>query len=185
MAWMLLHSLSCRIWSRSALCSALAPLLYVPQTLLLCPDSLSDLSQCRTLKTLFNSKTLSSGTSSYEAFTSSYWSNQAAAVDPTCVFKPSHALEVSTAVLLSRLTSCPFAVKGGGHTAFSGASSIEGGITIALENLNEVTLSSDKKTVAVGPGNRWGAVYGALEQHGLAVVGGRVSTFVFVFPSLV
>lgn len=99
-------------------------------------------------------------------------------MDPYCVFKPSKALDVSTAILLSRLTQCPFAVKGGGHTAFPGASSIEGGITIALENLNEVTLSSDKRTVAVGPGNRWGAVYSKLEKDGLTVVGGRVSSLI-------
>lgn len=78
-------------------------------------------------------------------------------------------------VLLSRLTRCPFAVKGGGHAAFAGGSSIDGGITVALEKLNEITLSSDKKIAAMGPGDRWGTVYKALEQYGLEVVGGRVS----------
>lgn len=82
---------------------------------------------------------------------------------------------MSTAVLLSRLTQCPFAVKGGGHAAFAGGSSIEGGITISLAKLNDITLSSDQKTVAIGPGVRWLAVYEKLEQYGLAVIGGRVS----------
>lgn len=118
---------------------------------------------------------LSSGAADYEAFTSGYWSTQAASVDPYCVFKPTKALDVSTAVLLSRLTQCPFAVKGGGHAAFPGASSIEGGITIALEGMNEITLATDKRTVAVGPGNRWGAVYTKLGEDGLTVIGGRVS----------
>jgi hypothetical protein len=88
--------------------------------------------------------------------------------------------------LLSRLTQCPFAVKGGGHAAFAGGSSIEGGITIALEKLNEVTLSADKKTAAIGPGNRWLRVYETLEQDGLAVIGGRVSMpherYLYVIP---
>jgi FAD/FMN-containing dehydrogenase len=91
------------------------------------------------------------------------------------VFRPSTAIEVSTVVLLSRLTQCPFAVKGGGHTAFPGASSIEDGITVSLENMTEITLSNDKKTAFIGPGNRWGAVYEKLGQHNLAVMGGRSS----------
>jgi hypothetical protein len=78
-------------------------------------------------------------------------------------------------VLVSRLTQCPFAVKGGGHTSFPGASSIEDGITVSLENMNEITLSSDKKTAFIGPGNRWGAVYSKLGEQNLAVIGGRAS----------
>jgi FAD/FMN-containing dehydrogenase len=66
-------------------------------------------------------------------------------------------------------------VKGGGHTGFPGASSIEGGITVALESMNEITLSKDKKTAAIGPGNRWGAVYTKLGEQNLAVIGGRAS----------
>jgi FAD/FMN-containing dehydrogenase len=66
-------------------------------------------------------------------------------------------------------------VKGGGHAAFEGASSIDGGITIALENLNTIKVAADKGSVLVGPGNRWMNVYTELEKHGLGVVGGRVS----------
>jgi FAD/FMN-containing dehydrogenase len=82
---------------------------------------------------------------------------------------------VSTLVLLSRLTSCPFAVKGGGHAAFGGASSIEGGITVTMESFKQVSVASDKKTVDVGPGNRWVDVYTALEPHGVGVAGGRMA----------
>lgn len=80
-------------------------------------------------------------------------------------------------VLLSRLTQCPFAVKSGGHAAFAGASNIEGGITVSLEKLDQVTLSPDKKTAAVGAGNKWFNVYTApaLTNNNLQVVGGRVS----------
>lgn len=45
-----------------------------------------------------------------------------------------------------------------------------------LVNLNQLKLSSDKKTLAVGPGNRWLDVYSFLTPHNLAVVGGRVSS---------
>lgn len=81
-----------------------------------------------------------------------------------------------TLVLSSRLTSCPFAVKGGSHAAFSGASSIDGGITITMESFTQVLASADKKTVNVGPGNRWVDVYNALEPDGIGVSGGRVSS---------
>lgn len=78
-------------------------------------------------------------------------------------------------VLISRLTQCPFAVKGGGHAAFAGASSIEGGITVSMKRFNIVAASNDKKYANVGPGNLWVDVYNKLEKSGLGVVGGRVS----------
>ncbi|KAF2124148.1 FAD binding domain-containing protein [Dothidotthia symphoricarpi CBS 119687] len=132
---------------------------------------------CKTLEVTFgNSSVLSEGSSAYKNFTSAYWSAQQSTVSPYCVFKPTKALQVSTLVLLSRLTQCPFAVKGGGHAAFPGASSIEGGITVAMEKMNEVSLSSDKSIASVGPGNLWLNVYKTLEQHGLVVMGGRVAT---------
>ncbi len=115
------------------------------------------------------------GEASYGAFTDSYWSVQQASVDPYCVFKPSKVAHVSTVVLLSRLTQCPFAVRSGGHAAFAGASNIEGGITVALERMKDVTLSSDKQIAAIGPGNTWYDVYTNLESNNLTVIGGRVA----------
>jgi len=66
-------------------------------------------------------------------------------------------------------------VKSGGHAAFAGASSIQGGILVNLGPLNEVVLSEDRKTTRVGPGNTWGDVYNVLDPLGVAVVGGRES----------
>ncbi|KAF1828205.1 FAD-binding domain-containing protein [Decorospora gaudefroyi] len=125
---------------------------------------------CNSLKLIFGSTKVSS------AAPTTYWSKQQLDVDPSCTFMPTAALEVSTVVLLSRLTKCPFAVKSGGHAAFPGASSIEGGITIDMVNMNERKLSADKKSVAIGPGNRWIDVYDYLTPYNLAVVGGRAST---------
>lgn len=126
---------------------------------------------------------ISQNNAAYDAFTNSYWSVQQASLDPYCVFKPANAAEVSIALLVARLTQCPFAVKSGGHAAFGGASSIEGGITIALEKINQVTLSSDKKTAAIGSGNIWYEVYTQLESQNLTVIGGRVSAFYRSFAS--
>lgn len=127
---------------------------------------------------------LAKGSTSYTNFTGAYWSAQQNSVRPNCVFTPTKALHVSTVVLISRLTQCPFAVKGGGHAAFAGSSSIEGGITIALQNIKQIKTSADKKTVDIGPGNRWLDVYQSLEPQGLNVVGGRVSIFPFLIPVL-
>jgi FAD/FMN-containing dehydrogenase len=128
------------------------------------------------LKLIYGSdKLVSEDTPAYNAFTGSYWSVQQAEVNPRCIFKPANTIQVSSLVLISRLTQCPFAVKGGGHAAFPGASSIEGGITVSMEKMNQVAVSNDKKYANIGPGNRWADVYNALDQHGVGVVGGRVS----------
>lgn len=131
---------------------------------------------CASLNIVFGSdQVLSNGTPTYESFTGSYWSAQQAALNPLCVFKPTKTSDVSILILLARLYQCPFAVKGGGHAAWAGASSIEGGITVSMENFRQITVSSDKQTVDVGPGLRWVEVYTAVENHGLTVVGGRMS----------
>lgn len=119
---------------------------------------------------------LAAGESTYDSFTGAYWSAQQGALNPSCVFKPVKVLDVSTLVLIARLYRCPFAVKGGGHAAWAGASSIEDGITVSMENFNQVNVSSNKKTVDIGPGLRWDDVYTAVEKDGLSVVGGRVSS---------
>jgi FAD/FMN-containing dehydrogenase len=111
----------------------------------------------------------------YQFEESRYWSQQQAAIQPACRFTPASALDVSLAVLTSRVTGCKFAVKSGGHAAFVGASNIDGGVTLDLRNLNQVVVSADKKQTAVGAGNIWYDVYLKLQPMGLTVIGGRVS----------
>ena len=48
-------------------------------------------------------------------------------------------------------------------------------MTIDLSLLNQVTISLDRKSVSIGPGNLWGNVYKKLDAEGLATSGGRVS----------
>ena len=96
-------------------------------------------------------------------------------MDPQCIFKPTTSKDVSILVLIARLTQCPFAVKSGGHAAFAGASSSQGGITVSFENMKSITLSKDKGVASIEPGNTWYDVYSTLEPENLAVVGGRVS----------
>lgn len=93
---------------------------------------------------------------------------------PYCRFTPSTALDVSLTLKILVGYQCPFAIKSGGHANFAGASNIEGGVTIDFGNLNQVTLSEDKRTASLGSGARWADVYTKLEKNGLAVVGGRI-----------
>ncbi|KAH8769239.1 hypothetical protein BGZ57DRAFT_987095 [Hyaloscypha finlandica] len=111
----------------------------------------------------------------YEYQESRYWSIFQAADTPTCRFAPINPLGVSLAVLTVQVTQCEFAVKSGGHGMFSGASNIDGGLTIDLLKLNQVTVSADQTQTSIGSGNRWVDVYSALDLKGLSVIGGRVA----------
>jgi FAD/FMN-containing dehydrogenase len=125
---------------------------------------------------IFPSKTLVSSESAFANWTESFWSQQQEEVIPQSIFKPANAIDVSSAVLLAELFSCPFAVKSGGHAAFSGASNIQGGLSIDLGALDSITLSKDQTVASAGAGNVWVDVYNYLEPYGLSVIGGRVST---------
>ncbi|CAN9233601.1 unnamed protein product [Alternaria sp. RS040] len=130
---------------------------------------------CSSLEFLYGNKSVEfQNEAGYTAFTSGFWSGISADVRPYCIFKPSSPAEVSVMVLLSRLSQCPFAVKSGGHSAFAGAATIEGGITVSFENMKGIKLSGDKKTVAVQPGNNWGNVLTTLSTTGVTVVAGRI-----------
>ncbi|KAI4909887.1 uncharacterized protein J4E92_010503 [Alternaria infectoria] len=130
---------------------------------------------CSSLEVVYGNKSVEfQDEAGYSAFTSSFWSGISAEVRPYCIFKPSSSAAVSVVVLLSRLSKCPFAVKSGGHSAFAGAATIEGGITVSFENMKGIELSDDKNTVAVQPGNTWGNVLTALSTTGVTVVSGRI-----------
>ncbi|KPM34456.1 hypothetical protein AK830_g12112 [Neonectria ditissima] len=130
---------------------------------------------CATLKLLYgNESTETKDETAYQAFTDAYWSSNQADVNPYCIFKPTRSTQVPVLVLLSRLTQCPFAAKSGGHAAFAGASSIEGGITVSFANLNGIALSKDKKIASIEPGNIWGTVFEELTKSDVTVVGGRL-----------
>ncbi|KAM0817437.1 putative FAD-binding domain-containing protein [Seiridium cardinale] len=109
----------------------------------------------------------------YQEFVGSYWSQQQIDVHPHCIFIPFAPQDVAVQVLTCQLFACHFSVKSGGHASFAGASSVQSGITVSLERLDEITVSEDRKLVAIGMGNRWGDVYEKLEEYDLTVIGGR------------
>ncbi|RSM04474.1 hypothetical protein CEP52_006807 [Fusarium oligoseptatum] len=104
-----------------------------------------------------------------------FWSDRQAEVHPRCFVTPRSTEEVSTVVKILTTRNAPFTVKSGGHTAFAGGSNIADGVTVDLVYLNDITVSSNRQTVSVGPGNRWINVSETLDPLKLAVVGGRVA----------
>ncbi|KAI5866329.1 FAD-binding domain-containing protein [Durotheca rogersii] len=117
------------------------------------------------------------GQASYDAARARFWSNQQSLeTKPACFVFPADAEEVSIVVQLARATECSFAVKGGGHTAFKASSGSHGGISIDFVRMKQITLSADRKSVAIEPGNIWYDVYTTLEKSNLAMAGGRAAT---------
>ncbi|TQV97831.1 hypothetical protein V2A60_006446 [Cordyceps javanica] len=104
-----------------------------------------------------------------------YWSQQQELTRPSCRFSPTRAEDVSLAILTFRVTHCEFAVKSGGHGAFSGASNIQDGVTVDFIHLTDLQLSEDRKIASVGAGSTWFNVYEQLTPQNLTVIGGRVS----------
>ena len=121
------------------------------------------------------------GSPPYEASTLSYYSIQAQSVDPWCIVSAASTTDVSRTIrTLNSLRNvgleCPFALRSGGHTPWVGGASIENGVTLSLERLNQVTIANNKKITSIGPGARWIDVYKKTDAQGVAVVGGRVAS---------
>jgi FAD/FMN-containing dehydrogenase len=131
--------------------------------------------KCNALKDQFPSQVSFLDEKLYRTTLSKYWSLQQSHTLPACIFFPQHAQDVASVLRLSVRTRCPFAAKSGGHVPFAGASNIAGGITIDLTGLREITINTEKATVSVGAGNKWGEVYRKLEKLDITVVGGRIA----------
>lgn len=114
-------------------------------------------------------------TTAYVSINDDYWS-ASAWLGPACIVAPSSAEVMSAAVKALVQYNTPFAIKGGGHMAIAGYANIDSaGVLLSSSNLNQLELSEDQSSLAVGPGNRWGDVLNYTEEYGLAVVGGRMS----------
>ncbi|KAI5791973.1 hypothetical protein EDC01DRAFT_706766 [Geopyxis carbonaria] len=129
---------------------------------------------CAISKFKFGSKYSTSGTTNYQTLVEINWS-QACWESSQCIISPTNTAEVATAIKIITFLRVPFAVRSGGHSPNPGfASSDSAGILLDLSKLTEITLSTDKATARIGPGNRWVDVYTALDPSGVQVVGGRI-----------
>ncbi|RBR07417.1 uncharacterized protein FIESC28_10658 [Fusarium coffeatum] len=89
------------------------------------------------------------------------------------VVMPCNSSEVSLAVNFAASNQIPMTVCGGGHSS-SGASSSEG-LVIDLRKMRKVRVDTKAMTVEFQGGCLWEDVDVALEQYGLATVGGVVN----------
>ncbi|KFY50447.1 hypothetical protein V495_00247 [Pseudogymnoascus sp. VKM F-4514 (FW-929)] len=140
---------------------------------------------CQILKIAMGTKISLPNTAPYNQSTGSFFSEQNNAITPACVVSATSTRDVQEAVgILSTLSlvgqysgsGCQFAVRSGGHTPWAGSATIQDGVDIDLSALNHITPAEDKKTVSIGPGNRWNDVYLKLDALGLGVSGGRVAS---------
>ncbi|KAI0808880.1 FAD-binding domain-containing protein [Xylaria sp. FL0064] len=136
---------------------------------------------CLTLARLFNGTVSYPDSSTYAASLASYFTSQQTAIHPRCIVTPNSADEVSTILrVLTNETSansaCPFAVRAGGHGTSVGTSNVQGGVTIDLRGLSDITLNQDKNILSVGAGVTMGAVYSYLDPLNMSAVGGRASS---------
>lgn len=104
-----------------------------------------------------------------------FWAQQQQAAQPACLVNIRSAADVAAVVSVSRTSSCPFAVRGGGHSDIQGASNINGGITVNMAGLSDIELNRSDGLVKVGAGATWGDVYKELEKVNMMVVGGRLT----------
>ncbi|KIW15121.1 hypothetical protein PV08_07908 [Exophiala spinifera] len=105
-----------------------------------------------------------------------YFTAQSCAQIPAIHVLPESAEDVSIIIKTATEHQQPFAVKSGGHGVFAGASSISGGLLIDLARINKTEVADDRKSAWIGAGAKWGSVYEALNNHGLSIPGGRISS---------
>jgi FAD/FMN-containing dehydrogenase len=93
---------------------------------------------------------------------------------PALVLQPASAHDVAAAVGFARDHGLLLGVKGGGHS-IAGTAIAQGGLTMDLSRLRQVTVDPDAKLAHVEPGCLLGEVDQATQAHGLATVLGFVS----------
>ncbi|KAK7460696.1 hypothetical protein VKT23_009411 [Stygiomarasmius scandens] len=127
---------------------------------------------CNKLFESLPSKVHLPGSVEYERQQYDYYSLQQAELQPSCRVTPTTSSDVSLIMKTVTTNLCPFAVRSGGHSAWPG-SNVQGGVTLDLSQLTIIDIDEKRGTVGLGPGSRWKAVYAAMEQYNLTVVGGR------------
>jgi FAD/FMN-containing dehydrogenase len=101
------------------------------------------------------------------------WNGMVAKV-PALVFQPTSARDVAAAVRFARDQVVLLSIKGGGHN-IAGTCIAEGGLTLDMSRMREVTVDLENKLAHVGPGCLLKDVDRATQEHGLATVLGFMS----------
>lgn len=127
----------------------------------------------RRLGRVFGDRLVTRASPSYEA-ARRVWN---ARVDrrPAAIVRCLSVEDVVAAVEVAAGTGVLTAVRGGGHSV-AGHGVCDGGLVIDLSGLNSVGVDPDRRTATVGGGAVWRTVDETTERHGLATVGGQISS---------
>jgi FAD/FMN-containing dehydrogenase len=83
--------------------------------------------------------------------------------------------DVVAALAFARDHDLPIAVRAGGHSV-AGLSLCDDGVVLDVRGMADIEIDANRRMVRVGGGAIWADVDRALQAHGLATTGGRVST---------
>ena len=100
--------------------------------------------------------------------------NGMVAKTPALVLQPTSAAHVAAAVGFARDHGLLLSIKGGGHN-MAGTSIAEGGLTLEMSRMRDVTVDPDARLAHVGPGCLLQDVDRATQAHGLATPLGFIS----------
>ncbi|KAL8770875.1 MAG: hypothetical protein Q9209_003526 [Squamulea sp. 1 TL-2023] len=140
--------------------------------------------QCQQLQVVLGKAVSFPQQSAYDLSLSTYWSQNAQNVTPSCIVSPQNTQDVSKAIQVlsqyqaagnSIIAGCKFAIRGAGHTPWAGSANIDDGVTIDMRSIKSVKLNRAKSIVSIGAGARWSTVYEVLDAVGFGVAGGRLA----------
>ncbi|WP_435215370.1 FAD-binding oxidoreductase [Streptomyces sp. bgisy034] len=100
--------------------------------------------------------------------------NAMAAAKPSLVIQPATAQDVATAVRFAADHGLLLSIKGGGHN-IAGTALADGGLTLDMSRMRDVTVDPTTRLAHVGPGCLLRDVDRETQQYGLATVLGFVS----------
>jgi FAD/FMN-containing dehydrogenase len=106
------------------------------------------------------------------------WNGMVANV-PVLVLQPTSPVDVAATVGFARDHGLSLSIKGGGHN-MAGTSIVEGGLTLDMSRIREVTVDPDARLARVGSGCLLQEVDRATQAHGLATPLGSFSSEVGV-----
>ncbi|MEU1982553.1 FAD-binding oxidoreductase [Nocardia sp. NPDC019395] len=95
--------------------------------------------------------------------------------NPSLILRPEDVPSVQAAVRIAGELQLPVAVRGGGHN-IAGNGTCDGEIVLDLGLLGGPEIDPRQRTARVPGGMTWGPLDRATQAHGLATVGGMVST---------
>jgi FAD/FMN-containing dehydrogenase len=101
------------------------------------------------------------------------WNGMSAAT-PALVIQPMSAHDVVEAIRFAQHFKLLLSIKGGGHN-IAGTSIAEGGLTLDMSRMRDVSVDPETRLAHVGPGCLLKHVDQATQEHGLATVLGFIS----------